>query len=133
MVHTSSCTLAQTSTFITTLYAGQNKNELWIIDSGTSDHMTNSPRSFISYSPCPSNYKVKIANGSLSTVVEKGSIKISKNLTFHSILHVPKLSCKLFSISKNVLLHSLHLTMNSGTTFGGGRLAMVENMRVILL
>ena len=27
----------------------------WIIDSGASDHMTNSSKHFISYSPCPSN------------------------------------------------------------------------------
>lgn len=80
MVHTSSCTLAQTSTSVTSLHPGQNKMKPWIIDIGASDHMTCSSHSFISYSPCPGNYKVKIANSSLSTVVEKGSIKISKKL-----------------------------------------------------
>lgn len=40
----------------------------WIIDSGASDHKTNSQLFFSTYSPCADNLKVKIVHGSLSPV-----------------------------------------------------------------
>ncbi|KAK3019106.1 hypothetical protein RJ639_003788 [Escallonia herrerae] len=46
------------------------------------------------------NEKIKIADGSLSTIVGTGSIVLSPSITLHNVLHVPKLSCNLLSISK---------------------------------
>ena len=54
----------------------------------------------LSYAPCPSSTKVKIADGSLSSVAGIGSFKVSKDLTLNSVLHVPALKCNLLSISK---------------------------------
>ena len=55
---------------------------------------------FSTYSPCASNLKVKIVEGTLSLVVGKGSICISEFITLNPILPVPNLSCNLLSISQ---------------------------------
>ena len=71
----------------------------WIIDSGASNHMTNLPHLFISYTPCFGNKKVRIANGSLFSIAGQGSIRLSDKIVLQSILHVPKLSCNLLFVS----------------------------------
>ena len=64
----------------------------WIIDSDASDHMNNLSHLFISYTPCYENKKARIANGSLSSIVGQGSIRLSDKIVLQSVLHVPKLS-----------------------------------------
>ena len=78
------------------------KNDIdpWIIDSGVSDHMTSNSSLFVSYIPCSGQQKVKIADGSYATILGKGTIKLSGTLVLYSVLHVPKLSVNLLSISK---------------------------------
>ncbi|KAK3018888.1 hypothetical protein RJ639_002840 [Escallonia herrerae] len=46
------------------------------------------------------NKKIKIADGSLSLIAGTGSIVLSPSIILHDVLHVPKLSCNLLSISK---------------------------------
>ena len=48
----------------------------WIIDSRASDHMTSFSHFFTTYSPCSSNEKFRIADGSFSPFAGKGLIKI---------------------------------------------------------
>lgn len=43
----------------------------WIIDSGVSNHMTDSYDLFVKYSSCAVNRKIKLADGSLSPVARK--------------------------------------------------------------
>ena len=74
-------------------------HKTWIIHSSASDHMIDSYHLFSSYSPCAGNLKVKITNGSLSSVAGKWSIQISDTIIPKSVIHVPKLSCNLLSIS----------------------------------
>lgn len=50
------------------------------------------------HSSCAGNQKVKIANGSFSTIAGKGSV-ISSNLVLQNVLHVPQLFCNLLSIN----------------------------------
>ena len=71
-----------------------------IIDSGASDHMTNLSKLFQTYVPCPGNQKIRIADGSFSSIAGKGSVPISEKITLQSVLHVPKLACNLLSVSK---------------------------------
>ncbi|KAK0581156.1 hypothetical protein LWI29_010693 [Acer saccharum] len=67
---------------------------------GASDHMTSISSLFQTYSPCPGNQKVWIADGSLSPIAGKGSVKTSDKIVLKSVLHVPHLSCNLLSVSK---------------------------------
>ena len=63
--------------------------------------MTGDASLFQTYNPCSENFKVRIADGSLSIVTGTGSIVISKNLILRNLLLlVPNLSCNLLSISK---------------------------------
>ena len=73
------------------------KSTPWIINSGASNHMTNSSNMFESYSPCPGNKKVRIVDGNFPPIPRKGLIKISEGIDLKSVLHVPKLvtSCLL--------------------------------------
>lgn len=62
--------------------------------------MTGCHSLFSTYTPCSVNLKIKIADGSLSLVAGKESIFISKYMKLQSVLHVPKLTCNLISVSK---------------------------------
>ncbi|KAA0066678.1 UBN2_3 domain-containing protein [Cucumis melo var. makuwa] len=72
----------------------------WILDSRAIDHLKGSSKHFISYVPCAGNEKIRIADGSLALIAGKGQIVPSDGFTLQSVLHVPKLSYNLLSISK---------------------------------
>ena len=78
----------------------KNSKAPWIIDLGASDHTIGTFQLFSSRTPCSNNLRVQIANGSLSIVAGKGSIKIFENITLTSVLYIPNISCNLMSISK---------------------------------
>nr|CAN83808.1 hypothetical protein VITISV_026963 [Vitis vinifera] len=78
----------------------QENYTTWIVDSGASDHMTGNLMVFHEYTPCHNNSSVRIADGTLSRVFGTGSVIISKDITLHSVLCVPKLDCNLLSISR---------------------------------
>ena len=83
------------------LYAS-NKffNDSWILDSGATDHMTQSSHFFHTYTPCPSNRKIIVANGELATVAGLGDVYINPSIVLKNVLHVPKLSANLISVQK---------------------------------
>ena len=88
-----SCSLVQKGNHIVASCFSVSSIHSWIINSGATDHMTWSSKLFSSYIPCAGNQRVKIVDGSFPIV-------ISLVLTLHNVLHVPKLSCNLLSISK---------------------------------
>ncbi|KAE8723356.1 MORC family CW-type zinc finger protein 3 isoform 2 [Hibiscus syriacus] len=94
-----SSSLAQKDTYPTAFIASSKSNP-WIIDSGATDHMIGNSSIFSSYFPLSGNLKVKIADGSLTSIAGKGSIIISPSLTLLNVLHVPKLSCNLISVNR---------------------------------
>lgn len=78
-------------------------NELrnvWVLDSGATDHMTHISNKFETYTPCPSNKKIVVADGSTTTVARIGDIQVTPKLVLKNVLHVPQLSTNLFSIQK---------------------------------
>ena len=94
-------TLSGKSTLLCGLNASEKVSfDSWIIDSGATDQMTHSPSQFITYSPCPSNRKILVADGSSITVAGLGDIQITPQLILKNVLHVPKLSTNLISIQK---------------------------------
>ena len=93
--------------------------------------MTDAHHLFSTYSPCVGNLKVKIADGTLSPVASKGSIRISESITLNPVLHVPNLSCNLLSISqltkrsncsaKFLPSHCIFQELSSGKTIGSAK------------
>ncbi|RVW47126.1 Retrovirus-related Pol polyprotein from transposon RE1 [Vitis vinifera] len=93
-------TLAHKGNFLSAFTAGKKRKKPWIVDSGASDHMTGDATIFDTYSSCPNNLTVRIADGSLSKVAGTGSVVLSRDLTLNSVLLVSNLDCNLLSISK---------------------------------
>ena len=54
--------------------------------------MTNLFHLFISYTPCSENKKVRIVDGSLSSIAGQGPMHLSNKIVLQSTLHAPKLS-----------------------------------------
>ena len=92
--------VAQKGIFFHALNVRQENHTTWIVDSGASDHMIGNLMVFHEYTPCHNNSSVRIADGTLSRVFGTGSVIISKDITLHSVLYVPKLDCNLLSISR---------------------------------
>ena len=72
--------------------------DFWVIDSGATYHITSKSQLFHTYTPCLSNKKFAVANGSLDTVASFGDIYITPTLILKNVLHVPKFSVSLVSI-----------------------------------
>lgn len=85
----------------------------WIIDSGATDHMTSSFCLFGSYSPVYCNEKIRITEGSFTSIEGKGTIPLTTKLTLRSILHVPKLAWNLLSV-RGCLSHQHELGLVGG-------------------
>ena len=68
--------------------------------------MTGSSEHFVSYIPCAGNETIRIADGSLAPIAGKGKVSPCAGLSLHNVLHVPKLSYNLLSISK--ITHELN-------------------------
>ena len=83
-----SCSVAQKGTFLTALNAARTKGMVWIVDSGASNHMTGTTKVFSSYIPCNDGQKIKIADGTLSSVAGKGTVSFSDSLELNSVFYV---------------------------------------------
>ena len=92
--------IAQKDIF-STLSCKTGEKELRIIDSGATDHMTRCVQLFSTNTPNCTNLKVKIANCSFSKLPGIGAIKINYSCILKSVLHVPKLSCNLLSLTSS--------------------------------
>ena len=87
--------------------ANTSLKNLWIIDSGCTQHMTNDEKLFVKFEKC-GNFKVQIGDGSPLNVEGKGNI-ILKNIlpnnktaecTLRDVLYVPGLMHNLLSVSQ---------------------------------
>ncbi|PON86229.1 LOW QUALITY PROTEIN: hypothetical protein TorRG33x02_179480 [Trema orientale] len=66
-----SCLIAQKGNYQSALTKKSETHRPWIIDSWASDHMTGCYQLFSTYTPCPRTLKIRIADGSLSSVAGK--------------------------------------------------------------
>ncbi|CAN1225016.1 Retrovirus-related Pol polyprotein from transposon RE2 [Linum perenne] len=123
MAHSGNLILTQTT---------QNFSPNWILDSGATNHMTNSSLQFITYSPDSGSHKIQVADGNFATIARKGNIRILPEITLKNVLRVPKLSYNLLSTHKLTLdtnclvifypFHCVIQDLNSGRVIGKGRL-----------
>jgi hypothetical protein len=128
-----SCSLANTGNFGFALNTPNRDccESSWIIDSGSTDHMTHESSNFSSYNAHPSKRCVKTANGSSSAVSGVGSLPLTSSISLSTVLHVPHLSGKLLSISQitkelkcSVTFFDTHCVFQdllTGTMIGLGR------------
>uniref|UniRef100_A0A6N2MZF3 Integrase catalytic domain-containing protein n=1 Tax=Salix viminalis TaxID=40686 RepID=A0A6N2MZF3_SALVM len=86
-----------------------NIHDMWVVDSGASDHMTNNLNNIHEY--CPINSCVSVANGTTAAVKGKGKIKIVSKLIDSDIIYVPSFPFKLLSVRK------LTITLNCDVIF----------------
>ena len=105
----------------------------WILDSGAIDRLISSSEHCLLY-PCAGNEKIRKVEGSLAPIASKGQIVIFDDFSLHNVLHVPKFSYNLLSISK--ITCELHYKANSDlnlfvfrTWVRGGRLALTDIAR----
>jgi len=73
---------------------------IWIIDSGVTDHMTPHSSYFSSYTFLIGNQHIIVANGSHIPIIGCGNIQLQSSLHLNNVLYVPKLSNNLLSIHK---------------------------------
>ena len=93
-------TLVHKGNVLSAFTVGKKYKKPWIMDSGASNHMTGDTIIFDTYSSCPNNLTVRIADSSLSKVDDTGLIVLSNDLTLNFVLLVSNLDCNLLSISK---------------------------------
>ena len=72
----------------------------WILDSGATNHMTPIADLFTSYTPCPNNKNVQIADGTLLVVSGIGTLNLDPIGKLEHVLHVPQLFVSLVSVQK---------------------------------
>ena len=97
------CSLTLSSETLISLGLNDLSNEfmnVWILDSSATDHMTYNPNHFKTYSPCPSNRKIVVADGTTTTVASIEDVQVTPNLVLKNILHVSYLSTSFVSIQK---------------------------------
>jgi len=81
-------------------FNASSTENIWIIDSGATDHMTPHYSSFSSYTALSGNPYITVANGSTTPVNGCGNIHLQPSFPLKNVLHVPKLSNHLLSIQK---------------------------------
>ena len=95
---TPSCSFANQGKPVSFLTSSSN-SIAWLTDSGTTDHMIYCSQLFSKHIPYAGNRKSRIADGTFSTIADSGNVRVSPTITLENVLHVPKLSCNLLSIS----------------------------------
>ena len=78
----------------------------WIIDTGSTDHMTYEKKRFSHLSSSYPKSVITNANGVSSPVVDIGTILLSPSLSINNVLFVPSLNCNLIFVSQLTKSHN---------------------------
>jgi len=109
---TSSCSLTmsgKSSSFLS--FNSSGTENIWIIDSGATDHMTPHSSYFSSYNTLSYNQHITVANGYNTPITGRGNIHLQPSFSLKNVLHVPNLSNNLLSI------HKITQDLNCAVTF----------------
>lgn len=79
------------------------KSQLWIVDSGATNHMTFNKSLLSNFQSFIDPRKVRIANGDSISILGCGSVRISSKLMLKHVLYVPTLDCNLVSVRQLML------------------------------
>ncbi|XP_060202939.1 uncharacterized protein LOC132631378 [Lycium barbarum] len=84
------------------LLSGVSKN-VWIIDSGATDHITSDKTILSNLTPLPVPYLVTLPNGYKAKVNSIGFVTIFPSLVLHHVLYIPSFQYNLVSMHKLIL------------------------------
>ncbi|CAM8966406.1 unnamed protein product [Rhodiola kirilowii] len=85
---------------ITCLLSTKVNNDLWIIDSGATDHITPYAHLLKNVKELDSPYEVVIPNGDTVAVTHVGRCDINDKISLHNVLLVPNIRFNLLSVAK---------------------------------
>ena len=91
--------IVQSGTFASCLLSINGKKPC-ILDSSATNHLTRSYEILLSYLSNAGNEKIRIEDGPSTPVADMGHNSSFDGLTLQNVIHVPKLSYNLISISK---------------------------------
>ncbi|GJW27905.1 cysteine-rich receptor-like protein kinase 8 [Tanacetum coccineum] len=104
--------------FITSFSSGIK--EIWIIDSGATDHICICLTLMFDLQQCPHSITVNLPNGDTTTVTMTGSVHITPNLILKGVFYIPTFTYNLISISKITnSTHSAVIFTHNQCTFQG--------------
>lgn len=110
--------------------ASEQKNDVWFLDSGCSNHMTGDKDVFVDIDTTI-NSQVKMGNGALVHVKGKGTIGVQTNKGakfIHDVLLVPDLAQNLLSVGQLVEHgYAVHFEENGCTIYDKGQGKQVVN------
>ena len=78
---------------------GERDTNTWIIDTGTSNHMTRNLNHMYELRDIQS-FPVGLPNGQHTTTIKEGSVVLYVGLKLTNVLYVPKLNCNLIFVSQ---------------------------------
>ena len=78
------------------------KENIWLVDSGCSHHMTGDKNWFSSLTRASRAESVTYGDASTSTVVAKGTVKVTDNFMFKDVALVENLKYNLLSVSQMI-------------------------------
>ncbi|XP_070005316.1 uncharacterized protein [Nicotiana sylvestris] len=88
----------------------ESKTDLWIIDSGASNHMTFNKHALTNITRLPYHLLISLPNGYRVKVLEFGDVILSSDIVLYMVLYVPSFKYNLISVhSLGVHLKSLVL------------------------
>ncbi|CAN1779045.1 Retrovirus-related Pol polyprotein from transposon RE1 [Linum perenne] len=95
--------------YVLSIAACLNHDNVWILDTGASDHITCSVQNYISYQSVHDTH-VYLPNSTRVTVSHIGSVKLPFGPILHNVLLIPDFKFNLISISK--LTHDLPVSLS---------------------
>ena len=96
---TPSVSLAHEGIALTHILSSQTiTNDLWIIDSGATNHITCLKELLSEFNDYSDHNHVEVTNGQFAKVLGSGTIIISENIILKYVLYVPKIKCSLLSV-----------------------------------
>ena len=95
-----SASTSQPSAHLASTAISSSPSNVWIIDTGASNHICFSLSLLTQYSPCPSLSFVQLPNGSRASVTHTGSISFSGSLHLDNVIYIPSFKYNLLSITQ---------------------------------
>ena len=87
-------------TAFTTALEISNFHDLWVVDSGASNHMSNKLTNLYNFRPCSSSTFVSVADGKDVPVQGKGKTKLVSKTIESEVLYVPSFPVQLLSVQQ---------------------------------